>query len=206
MQRPRQTPPSSSPRIGASPYAAVTGATIQTFDGFADGTIIPNGSTVAGATYTLVSPGGEDFVVSDTFPPLSLPNTLGRTPGEFFLDTDVLTFSFPVPVTAFVISTNTFAAATGSYTLTTNLGDMAPSFFDPLPGFGTGQFAGFISDTPILSVTFTGGGGFPYTLDDLAIATPFGPAVPEPATVTSAGLAALTLLGVAWRRRRKTIA
>lgn len=94
----------------------------------------------------------------------------------------LVTFSFSVPILAFGINVNTFATLPGSYTITTNLGDSAPSGFDPFPGFLTGQFVGLISDTPFTSVTFDSVGGFEYTLDDLTYAP-----VPEPGTMVLLG-------------------
>ena len=79
-----------------------------------------------------------------------------------------MTFIFPSAITAFGISTNTFDTSTGGYTATDNLGDVILSFFDPFPGFGTGEFVGFTSTVGFTSVTIAAPGGICFTLDDLA--------------------------------------
>jgi hypothetical protein len=59
------------------------------------------------------------------------------------------------------------AQGAGAYSATNDLGDVALSFFDPFPGFSTGQFVGFISDTPFSAVTIAAPGGFttmPWTI------------------------------------------
>jgi PEP-CTERM motif len=90
----------------------------------------------------------------------------------------------------------------GKLKLIVSAGEKKPSltlsFFDPFPGVSTGQFVGFISDTPFSAVTLAAPGGFTYTLDDLN----FVPvAVPGPATLilVGAGVAG----AASWRRSRR---
>ncbi|MGQ0792885.1 MAG: PEP-CTERM sorting domain-containing protein [Deltaproteobacteria bacterium] len=178
----------------ASFAAAVPGATVENYDGVAAGTVIPDGNSFNGVTYN--SSAG-DALVTASFLPLSSPNGLGDTTVGFFLSADTITFTFPTLISAFGISVNTFAVATGDHTATTDLGDVVDSFFDPFPGFGTGQFIGFTSTIPFSSVTIAAPGGSAYTLDDLN----FLAAAPEPATLLllGSGLAAVGLFG---RRKR----
>ena len=170
----------------------------ENWDGFANGTIIADGSTVNGITY---SSSAGDLQVTSDFLPSSTPNTLGLAPpDDFFFPGDTITFTFDAPLLAFGIDISTGATANGLYTATTNLGDVAPSFFDPFPGNGSGQFIGFSSDSAFLSVTITGGSDFGYVLDTLRAVDAPTP-VPAPGSLALAGLALLGL-GASTRARR----
>jgi PEP-CTERM motif len=81
--------------------------------------------------------------------------------------------------------------------LTTDRGDVIPSFFDPLfPGFSLGQFAGFISDEPFSRVVVSSTANALYGMDDLV----FARTVPEPSTLVLLGFG-LFGLGAAARGR-----
>jgi hypothetical protein len=180
---------------------AVPGATVETWDNNAAGTVIPDGTALDGITYTTPGP---DAAVTDGFQSLSPPNTLGDADDDgFFGPTETISFGFPGGALAFGISINTFATGTGAHQASTNLGDVAGSVFDPFPGLTTGQFIGFLSDTPFSTVTLTAPGGFSYTLDDLSFVPVTVPpvAVPGPATLilVGAGLAG----AASWRRSRR---
>jgi hypothetical protein len=178
----------------------VTGEIVETWDDNAAGTVIPDGGTLDGITYTTPGP---DAQVTDLFQSLSFPNTLGDVADGFFAPLETITFGFPAGALAFGISINTSATGGGAYRATTDLGDVALSFFDPFPGVSTGQFVGFLSDTPFTQVTLAAPGGFSYTLDDLNFVPVAVPpvAVPGPATLTLVGAG---LAGAAsWRRSRR---
>jgi hypothetical protein len=177
--------------------AGVTGEIVETWEDNPVGTVIPDGTSLDGITYTTSGP---DAVVTNAFTPLSGVNSLGAVGLNFFLPTETISFSFPGGAFAFGISINTFATGAGAYSITTNLGDVVLSAFDPFPGTVplTGQFVGFLADTPFGTVTLAAPGGFTYTLDDLN----FVPvAVPGPATLilVGAGLAG----AASWRRSRR---
>lgn len=187
---------------------AVAGATItqQTFDGFVDGTAL---GTVGGVTY---SASGGTVVVTDTYLTTTFPNGIGSTSTSgafccFFTGAETATFAFTSPVSAFGIDINTFAPTPGAYSGTLSTGDVVPSAFDTFPGTFTGQFLGFISDTPFTSVTIAANTGFSYTLDTLvfgdaqAIVDAASP-VPEPATLMLMGGGLLALVLQRSRRRR----
>lgn len=167
--------------------------TVEGWDTYPARTIFPDGSTVNGITYN-VSTG--DAVVVSTGVSLSLPNNLYTTEGgsTFSPLTDTFTFSFSQPISAFGITfSSTFATETGSYLLTTDRGDVAPSFFDAVaPDFPIGQFAGLISDEPFSSVTISGIANALYGLDDLTFARRKD--IPEPSAML--GLLSFSVLCV----------
>jgi hypothetical protein len=176
--------------------AAIIGtpSTTEGWDEFASGTIIPNGTLVSGVVYHLSDP-DVSFVVTAGGAAISSPNGLGRTNnpfgGEAFIPGDLVTFTFPRQISAFGVSFNTAATAEGVYTLTTDLGDIASSAYDPFPGLSTGQFAGFITDEPISSVAIRTLVPFQFGLDDMIAVQ----AVPEPTVLALFVLGAFCLIG-----------
>ena len=180
----------------------VTGEIVETWDDNGVGTVIPDGGILDGIIY---STSGPDSAVVNLFLPLSPPNSLGDVSDGFFSPGETISFSFPGPIIAFGISINTFAQGAGAYSATNDLGDVAPSFFDPFPGVSTGQFVGFISDTPFSAVTISAAPGDDgYTLDDLNFA-PVAVAIPAPATLilVGAGLAGVGAVSASWKRSRR---
>jgi hypothetical protein len=178
---------------------------LQTFEGPADGTAFTNDGSV-----TYAASAGTP-TVTDNFLTTTAPNSLGSSstaavsPPFFFLPTETATFTFLAPITAFAIDINTFATTDGAYTGTLNIGDVVPSVFDTFPNQQTGQFLGFISDTPFTSVTIAATTGLSYTLDTLVygaaedVVTPTP--IPEAATVLLFGYGMAT--AAALRRFRK---
>jgi hypothetical protein len=178
----------------------VTGEIVETWDDNAVGTVIPDAGILDGIIYSTSGP--EAARVGNFFQSLSLPNSLGDVFDDFFSPAEKISFSFPGSIIAFGISINTFAEGTGAYSATNDLGDVALSFFDPFPGFSTGQFVGFSSDTPFSAVTIAALGDFinGYTLDDLN----FVPvAVPGPATLILVGAGLAGVGAASWKRSRR---
>lgn len=176
--------------------AAVASGTIntQTFDGLTNGTIL---GTLNGVTYS-ASTGSP--LVTNSYLTTTSPNGLGRTGVGFFQNTDTATFAFANAITAFAIDVNTFATTNDSYRATLNTGDEVSSLFATFPGFVTGQFIGFVSNTPFSSVTIRGLSVYAYTLDTLVYgnASSVRP-VPTPGTLAMLGLG---LCALGWTRRR----
>src|SRR5262245_40656711 len=86
--------------------AAFPGAQIENWDSSAAGTTIANGGTLNGITYN--SSAGVS-VITNQFLATTPPNSLGRTPNQFFDSPDTITFSFGSPINTFGIDINTFA-------------------------------------------------------------------------------------------------
>ena len=162
----------------------------------------------AGTTLTTVGPVtfGSSVgtpVVTSQFLTTTSPNGLGRTTQNFFSSTDAATFTFLNAISAFAIDINTFATAAGSFDVVLNTGDQAFSIFETFPRAGTGQFIGFVSDTPFSTVTLTANTGASFTLDTLLFgsrAAVVG-AVPEPGTWAMM-LIGFGAIGGALRKRR----
>ena len=179
------------------------GVSYQDFDGLAVDSLLTDDGNV---TYSTT--GGTPLVTDDYLTSTS-PQGLGATNVGFFLTTDSLTLTFDSAITAFAIDINTFATADGSYSGLLNTGDTVDSIFETFPGFGTGQFIGFISDTAFTSLTISSPGGFAYTVDTLI----YGEArdVIEPGAIPEPGTWALMiggfgLAGASLRRRRESAA
>jgi hypothetical protein len=176
---------------------------VEGWDTYPAGTVFSNGSAVNGITYNVST--GEALVVS-TGISLSPPNNLYQNACPtlqaclFRPLIDTFTFGFSQPIRAFGITfSSTFANQNGDYLLTTDRGDVIPSFFDPVyPGFGLGQFAGFISDTNFTQVTVSSTANALYGMDDLVYARP----VPEPSSLVLLSIALVCsgiCVGARWR-------
>lgn len=165
------------------------GSVVEDFDAFAAGTTLPTGTFANGIDYSTT---GGDALVTSFFNTTTSPNGLGATNQGFFQTSDTLTITFSQPIIAFGIDINTFISIDGGYVVTTSAGESFASFFDPFPGFSTGNFVGFTADSLFTSVTLAASSGSDvYTVDTIRAV------VPAPA-------AALVFAGlpVASRRRR----
>ncbi|MEQ9553422.1 MAG: PEP-CTERM sorting domain-containing protein [Coleofasciculus sp. G3-WIS-01] len=176
--------------------------TVEGWDNLPQGTIIPSGSTLNGITYTLTT--GDAAIVGGVN--ISPFNNLFFSTLDFSPTLDTITFGFEQPILAFGISLPaTFGIATGDYFIETDIGDVAPSFYDAPPGAegkDIGAFAGLISDQPFSSVTLHGVANARYGMDDLTFARSRTD-VPEPSTLLGLlSLSALSL-GLPLKRRNR---
>ena len=184
--------------------AAIAGGTIssQDFEGLAALSILGNTPDVS----YFASQG--DPIVTASFLTTTAPNGLGSTsadlnpsiPDEFFLGTETATFVFTEAITAFAVDINTFATADGAYSASLSTGDVVTSVFEVFPGQITGQFIGFVSDTPLTFVTIAALTGFSFTLDTLVYGDASAVVIPLPGALLLL-LGALPALGL---RRKET--
>lgn len=138
---------------------------IESWDEFASGTIIDNGSTVNGITYKYVPDTeyprtGVNFMVTNSYGYTSETNTLGVTSGSGVRDYPYFTydgvqFVFSQPIRTFGIDISTYAPNAGTFMAITNQDEVAYSVVDYFPDLSAGQFLGFTSDEPFTSVTIT---------------------------------------------------
>jgi len=149
----------------------------------------------------LVIGGGPDGFLAST-----PSNTLGRIalnpvePSVNYFTLDGITFVFPFPIKCFGIDISTGAPKSGTFTATTDLGDVVLSYYNPFPDFTTGQFVGFTSTEGFSSVTIAynraifGEDGYVYgwTLDTMRYP------IPSTLLLLGSGLAGLGL----WRGRK----
>lgn len=188
----------------ASFQAATTGLTDVNFNGIApSGSFVPfltpPGFTRSGVNFNITNalPGDDlDVTARNYYSPTIYPNDF-LIPGITSRATTVESITLPSGATAVGLDLGTFNGGTLTFSFST--GDQ---YVDSNPArFGSTSFLGFTSSAPITSLTigYVNGANEALVIDDLQ----FGAAVvPEPSTVTLAGLGILGWLGYAWRRRR----
>jgi len=179
--------------------AAFPAATVQNWDSYAAGTTFSYAVAYGGITY--YSSAGEP-IVTNNFLPSTSPNTLGLTSLNYFSYADTITFSFSSPINYFGIDINTFAPSNGDYHGDFPGGPFVSSYFDPFPGFSTGQFLGFYSDDTYFSIVNIGANAaYSYNLDTMRYGA--GAPVPEPGTMMLLGSGLAGLVGYGRRRFKK---
>ncbi len=183
--------------------AATSGLSVEDYSAYAAGTLIPEGSSLGALTYSFTTGAGLGGVVTDfynSFSGNSLAAKQSAGPldnSDFFFSGEGFTVTFPTPVTAVGIFSNTNLPV--SVTLDTSAGSAATTFV--VYDTSTFGFLGFASSTPFSSATFTESGSN-FNIPKIEYGA-FTGTVPEPSTW------ALTLLGfaglgyVAYHRRRK---
>jgi hypothetical protein len=195
----------------ANYLSALGGAAITTydFDALTTGTLIADGATLNGATfsYSLSGPGNPSILVDDVFGTTSPDNYLGTDDGSgAFVSGDGFTITFDQTMRSvglYVISADLILA--NDFTITTNGGQNVSNTATPDINVGDGDayFIGLIEDDYSLgfdSITLSSADfGFLFNVDDITVSP-----VPLPAAVWLFGGGLLGLVGIGRRTTRKS--
>ena len=153
--------------------ALPTGSQTLDFDSLSYGTIISDGESVDGITFSY-NFGGIQIMVSDIFDTTSSPNFLGTNDGDILQDGDNLSISFAASnsvgmyfITADEMYDNDIIISTKSG----SAGLVASEYLALIDG-SKAFFVGLIDDTGSFTsadISTIGGGYFLYNLDDITI-------------------------------------
>ncbi len=188
----------------------LSGSVVTTadFDGLPAGALIPDGTSLGGATlsYDL---GGYSIKIADSYATTSPNNFLGTDDGsDAFYGGDSFTLSFDQSLFAFglyIISADEIFD--GDFTITTNGGQTASSLsiVDLALSDGDAYFLGLIegdSSLAFTSVTFSSfADDYGFNIDDVSGAAVS--AVPEPATYLLMTLGLFGVVGMSRRRNKQ---
>lgn len=168
--------------------AAGATANVETWDSFATGHMFLPNTVTNGIEYDASNGNAIVTPFSATTTP---PNGLGRSGLFYFNAGESITFTYDAPMFGFGIDISTIELNDGSFSATTDVGDVVLSVFDPFPSNSQiGQFVGFTTSIAFTSVTIAGLSQSTYTLDTMRF-LPESLVVPEPATISLIGLAIL---------------
>ncbi len=137
--------------------AATSGLTVENYGSYAAGTLIPDGSTLGGLTYSFNTGANLGGVVTNLYNSFSGNSLAAKqatgplTSGDFFYGNNSFTVMFPTAITALGIFSNTNNPI--ALTLTTSSGTVTRSYtvYDTI----TFDFLGVTTSTPFTSATFT---------------------------------------------------
>lgn len=186
-----------------------TSSITHNFDSSADDTIIANGDTVNGATftYTLLAPGTPSIKIDNSFDTTSPDNYLGTDDGsDAFVSGDSFTITFDQTMHAiglYVISIDEIFA--DDFTITTSAGQSVTNttVADVILADGaSAYYIGLIEDDFTMgfnSITLSSfDAGYIFNVDDITVAP-----VPLPAAFWLFGSGLLCLTGLSRRKLRK---
>ncbi len=205
----------------ASFQSALDGNSVESFEGFANGTSAPLNLSFTGSAGSLNATLSGSGTVRTA--PRSSPTGSGQFAVDgnnyFFIDGTSFTVTFDSPIAAFgffaadledLVGINVTLNYDGGGSAAYNLGDVYGPYSGPFLASGSVHFLGFIDvDNPFASVVFSGvnaGGDFlafdKFTIGDAAqVVNPPSGVIPEPATWAMM-IAGFGLVGGAMRRRR----
>jgi hypothetical protein len=171
----------------SSGFSAVTsGLTVENYGAYSAGTPIANGGALGGLTYSFNTASGLGGVITNDYNSFSgeslaaLQTPLPLNANDYFYSNEGFTVTFPSPVTAVGIFSNTNLPVAATISAGPESGTVTFSAYDT----STFGFLGITSSTPFSSVTFTSS---TFNIAEIE----FGTAVPETPTW------ALLLMGVA---------
>jgi hypothetical protein len=174
--------------------SAFPAATVENWTEEPNNTVITNGETLNGITYTT---NAHNFRITKNLITTSYHDGLGANSIlslYAFTSKDTETFTFAQPLTAFSIDIDSTALKGGAFEAVLSNGQTIVSSKDAISGDPLEQFIGFSDTTSFDSITIKDLTNNPYKINELDYVDPPQSVVPEPSTVL---LMIVGLIGIA---------